>query len=155
SIINLNTVTFTPFFPATQTVTSNSNFNNVMYGGAPPATLQLLTPVTLTGSFTVAFGTFNANNQDMTVAGNWSNGGTVENTNNVSFDGGTSVTQLLDNGGGTNSLTNLIHSGAGTVQLSNNSLVVTGTLDNTAGTFEANGLNLSVGGLTTINTGAV
>ena len=43
TVVNLNIVTFTPFFPAPQTITSNSNFNNVMYGGPPPSFLQLLT----------------------------------------------------------------------------------------------------------------
>ena len=73
SVINLDTVTFNPFSPAPQTISSNSNFNNLTFNGPPPALLQLLTPVTLTGNFTVSSGTFDANHQDMTVAGNWSN----------------------------------------------------------------------------------
>jgi autotransporter-associated beta strand protein len=152
SVVSIATVTFTPFFLGVQTVTSNSNFQNVTYAGPPPGKLQLLTPVTLTGNFTVSFGIVDANGQDMTVAGNWSNMGTVENTNNVTFNGGTGVTQLLDNGslGLMNSLNNVIHSGASTVKLSNNSLVVTGTLDNSAGSFDANGSNVTISGLTTI-----
>src|SRR5207247_8467696 len=104
-------------------------------------------------NFTVAFGTFNANNQDMTVAGNWSNGGTVQNTATVTFNGPTGTTRTLNSGGST--FNSVVHSGAGTVQLTANALTVNATLDNTAGTFEANGLNMSITGLTTIGTAAI
>ncbi len=119
SVVNLNMVTFNPFSPTTQTVTSNSNFNNVNYGGPPPATLQLLTPVTLTGDFTVAFGTFDANGQNMTVAGNWSNGGTVENTATVLFNG-TQEFQFLDSGG--SPFKDLVHNGVSILKLMTRSL---------------------------------
>jgi autotransporter-associated beta strand protein len=146
SIVNLNTVMFVPFSPTPQTISSNSNFNNLTFNGPPPALLQLLTPVTLTGNFTVMSGTFDANGQDMTVGGNWSNGGTVENTNNVTFNGNN--IQQIDNG--TSTLNNLIHTGGSFIELMTHSLTITGTLTNTAGPFDVSNLNLTVGGLTTI-----
>ena len=67
--------------------------------------------MTLTGSFTVAFGTFDANGQDMTVAGNWSNSGTL----------GVGTTGVLNLDG---SFTGV---GVGTVNRTNGTINVTGT----------------------------
>jgi autotransporter-associated beta strand protein len=145
SVINLGPVTFSG--STLQTITSNSNFNNLTYSGTN--TLQLSSAITLTENLMITAGTFDANNTNVTIGGNWSNLSTVSNTATVTFNGGTGTTQQLDNG--LSSLSSIIHSGAGTVELINNPLTVTGTLDNTAGTLEANGLNLSIGGLTTVS----
>jgi autotransporter-associated beta strand protein len=148
SVVNLGTVTFNPFSPVPQTISSNSDFNNVTYIGPPPALLQLLTPVTLTGNFTVSSGTFDANGQNMTVAGNWSNAGTVENTATVFFDGPDQTLQLLDSGG--SPFKDVVHNGLTILKLMTNPLTVTGTLDNVDGTLDPNDQSVTVTGLTSI-----
>jgi autotransporter-associated beta strand protein len=147
SVINLGTVTFSGSL--LQTISSNSNFNNLTYSGTN--TLRLLSAITLTRNLTISTGTFDANNQNMIVGGNWRNSGTVLNTATVTFTGG--GTQQLD--AGISPLNSVVHSGAGTLVLVNNALIVNTTFDNTLGNFEANGLNVAITGLTTISAGAV
>lgn len=146
AITNLATVTFTG--TGTENILADSGFNNLFVNVGVGNTVRVLTTgITILGDFTNSSGTFDANHLDMTVGGNWSNAGTVTNTNNVIFNSA-SGTKTLDNGLST--LLNVLHTGAGTLELNNNPLVVTGTLTDSAGTFDAFGLDVTVGGLTTI-----
>ena len=103
--------------------------------------------------FIQAGGLFEANKFTLTVAGDWSQSspaGFGSGSGTVDFDGEMSTNQLLDSGN--SAFNKLLHSGAGSLELSNNPLVVTASLTNAAGTLDASGLNMSVGGLTKIGT---
>ena len=54
---------------------------------------------------------------------------------------------------GSLSFYNISHTGMGTLQLYNSDATVAGTLDNTAGIFDANGYTATITGLTTISGG--
>src|SRR5206468_2234146 len=99
-----------------------------------------------TGTLTApAAGTF-------TVSGNWSKtgGGSTFTANGgtVTFDG---AAQTLDSGG--SAFGSVVHSGTGTLQLINNALSVGGTFTNSASTFDANDLAVTVTGLATVSGG--
>jgi autotransporter-associated beta strand protein len=147
SITNLATVTFNG--TGTENVVAKSPFNNLMITVGSGNIVKLLTmPITVSGDFSNSSGTFDLNHLDITVGGNWTNADTLMNSNNVTFNAATGV-RTLDNGGST--LFNVIHSGAGTLQLQNNPLMISGTLTDSAGTFDTFGLDLTVTGLTTIS----
>ena len=90
-----STVTFNG--SAGQFVTSGGgSFNNLIYAGSN--TLQLVDTADIDGNFTITAGTFDANGQDSTVAGDWSNSGTFAHGNGtVTFNG--SSAQALNSGG--------------------------------------------------------
>jgi len=139
-------------------------------------TFQVPNSLNLGGALTVSGGTFDASNGNVTcgdvtltggvlmapnfgtfaVAGNWAQtGGTFKATSPPFSPGpggpGTVTftapagTQTLDTGG-LSVFNNIVHSGTGTLQLVNNPLLVKGGLTNTAGTFDANGLAVTVKG---------
>jgi autotransporter-associated beta strand protein len=146
SITNLATVTFNG--TGTENVVAKSSFNTLMINVGSGNIVKLLTvPITVSADFSNSSGTFDANHLDITVGGNWTNADTLMNTNNVTFNAATGVV-TLDNGAST--LLNVIHSGAGTLQLLNNPLMISGTLSDSAGSFDTFGLDLTVTGLTTI-----
>ncbi|MCM8797614.1 MAG: C25 family cysteine peptidase [Candidatus Omnitrophica bacterium] len=100
----------------------------------------------------------------ITLTGNWSNTGAfTAGSGTVNFTAG-SGTQTLDSGGtGTGKLFyHLTHSGAGTLQLVNNDIDIDGNFTNSAGTFDANDLDIfcagdwaKTGGTFTAGTGTV
>ena len=71
-------------------------------GGKSPLANQisLTSDIDINGDFTIDAGTFNTSSYDMTVAGDWTNnvgiGGFIENSNNVTFDGGSSADITTD-----------------------------------------------------------
>ncbi len=85
----------------------------------------------------------------ITLTGNWINSGTfTAGTGTVDFTAGDGITQTLNSGGtGAGKLFyNLTHSGAGTLKLVTNPIDIDGNFTNSAGTFDANGLNISCAG---------
>ncbi|MDO8472146.1 MAG: hypothetical protein Q7S64_03315, partial [bacterium] len=100
----------------------------------------------VSGDVTISAGTLTATTNTLSVGGNWANSGTfTPNGGTVTFNKG-SVTQTLNSGGvGAGKLfNNLTHSGAGTLQLITNAIDIDGIFTNSAGTFDANDLNMNV-----------
>jgi autotransporter-associated beta strand protein len=149
SVVNLDVVTFGGL--ATQNISANSSFSSIIDSNL--VTLKALTPLTLTGDITILQGSLDLNNQNMTLGGSFFNSSMVINTNTVTFSGGTGTIQQFDSG--LSAFNSIVHSGAGTLKLINNPLTINQTLDNAGGTFEANGLNLTVTGLTSISSGII
>lgn len=93
--------------------------------------------VTNAGTLLVTTGTIN-------LSGSWANSGTfTAGTGTVNFNGA-SGTQTLNTGGLAQAFYNLTHSGASTVQLSTNPVDVNNDFSNTAGTFNAGSVNMTV-----------
>ena len=92
--------------------------------------------------------TLTAPSSTLTIGENYSNSGTfTHNGGTVDLNKG-SATQTLNSGGtGVGKLFNdLTHSGAGTLQLSTNAIDIDGNFSQTAGIFDANGLNQNFAG---------
>ncbi|MDO8675400.1 MAG: hypothetical protein Q7K71_04715, partial [Candidatus Omnitrophota bacterium] len=90
-------------------------------------------------------GTLQTTSGTITLTGNWVNSGTfTSNTGTVTFNA-TSGTQTLNTGGVANAFYNLTHNAASTVQLITNVVDINNNFSNTAGTFDANSLNMTVG----------
>ena len=84
----------------------------------------------------------------ITLTGNWTNSGTFHSgtgTVNFSAPGGT---QTINSGGAaaSDAFYNLTHSTPSTIQLNSNAIAINENFTNTAGTFNANNLNMDVGG---------
>ncbi len=146
---------------ATQTFTGGLTLS----GGSLTASTGAVTTAALSisaGTFTGSTGSVNASSVTvtggtliapssvgtLTDAGNWSVGGAGVFTSNggtVAFSQA-SGTQQVDTG--SQSFSNVSHTGAGTLQLIHNALTATGTLINSAGTFNA-------GSVTTVSAGSV
>lgn len=123
---------------------------STLYNGTNPVvgSYQLTDALTANGNLTITAGTLDANGQNMTVGGNWSNSDTfTPGAGTVTFNKSSS-TQTLDSGGtGTGKLfNNVTHSGAGNLQLTTNNLNVDGNLVNSAGTLDANDLDITDAG---------
>jgi hypothetical protein len=90
-------------------------------------------------------GTLRATTGTITVLGNWLNSGTFTSGTSTIVFNATSGTQTLNTGGLASAFYNVTHSGAGTVQLLTNQIDINNTFINSAGTFDANNLNMKVG----------
>ncbi|MBI3314622.1 MAG: DUF11 domain-containing protein [Candidatus Omnitrophica bacterium] len=100
--------------------------------------------LTVPGNITNA-GTLQTSSGTIMLTGNWVNSGTfTSNTGTVTFNA-TSGTQTLNTGGVANAFYNLTHNAASTVQLTTNVIDINNNFSNTAGTFDANSLNMTVG----------
>ena len=81
----------------------------------------------------------------ITVSGDWvSSGVFTAGSGTVTFNG-TSGTQVLNTGGLANAFYNLSHNGVSTVSLTPAVAVITNNFSNTAGAFQSNSLNMTVG----------
>ncbi len=90
-------------------------------------------------------GTLITTTGSITVSGNWiSSGVFTSGTGTVTFNG-TSGTQILNTGGLANAFYNLTHDGASTLSLTPAVADINNNFSNTAGTFQANGLNMTIG----------
>ena len=120
-----------------------------LYNGTnPTGTYQLQDSLTTAGNMTITAGTLDANGNNMTVGGNWSNSDTfTPGANTVTFNKSTG-TQTLNSGGvGAGKLfNNVTHSGAGSLQLTTNSLNIDGNLINSAGTLDSNSIDMTLAG---------
>jgi autotransporter-associated beta strand protein len=128
---------------ATQTFNGGLTLSGGTFTGSTGAVTT--TDLTMTsGTLTAPSGAFN-------VLGNWATtGGTFTPGANTAFTK-SSGTQTLQNT--LTAFNNLTHSGAGTLQLVTSNLSIGGTLTNSAGIFDANGLQTTVTGLTTVSSG--
>src|SRR3989338_4781052 len=94
-------------------------------------------------------GTLEASTGTITLTGNWDNssGTFTAGTGTVKFTA-TTGTQTLTSGGisSTKAFYNLTHATSGTVQLSTNNMTLNNHFANSAGTFDANGWDMSVVG---------
>lgn len=104
--------------------------------------------IILNGDLTITSGILDTSgtNYGITIAGDWSNGGTLTpNAGTVTFNK-SSGTQTLNTGGvGAGKIfNNLTHSGAGTLQLINNPINIDGVFTNSSGTFDANDLDMNI-----------
>ena len=119
------------------------DFYNLNHSGT--ATLIAGTHIIINNNFTNTGGTFNLNGKDLTISGSWTNSASFTQGNGtVTFNGGAGVTQALDSGGVTTGkqFNTLVHSGTGTLRLANNNLYIAGKLTNSAGTFDANDMDI-------------
>lgn len=94
-------------------------------------------------------GTFDAGSSIISLSGSWvnSSGTFTAGASTVDFTASLGTETLNSGGIGAGKLfNNLTHSGAGILQLSTNALDVDGDFNNSAGTFDANGLAISVAG---------
>ena len=106
------------------------------------------------GQLTVPGNVINAGNISVStligainLTGNWTNSGMLTATTGGTVNlNGTSGTQILNNGGANGAFYNLTHSAASTAQIINNPVTINGNFTNTAGTFDANSLNMTVDG---------
>ncbi|MFA6492866.1 MAG: fibronectin type III domain-containing protein [Patescibacteria group bacterium] len=91
--------------------------------------------------------TFTAGSSTVTVGGNMTQYG-ILTAGSSTFDFNSASSRTLDSGGtGANqTFNNLTHSGNNTLQLVTNSININGNLTNSAGEFDANGLNVDVAG---------
>ncbi len=110
--------------------------------------------ITIASSFTLSSGTFNAPSGTLSVALTWTKSGGTFNagTGTVALTRA-SGTQNFNSGGA--SYYDIIHSGAGTMALVTNSLTVTHSFTNSAGTFSLAGIDWIMTGATFSNTGTV
>lgn len=93
-------------------------------------------------------GTLTSTTGPITLTGNWTNSGAFHSgTSTVNFSG-TSGTQTINSGGAvaSDAFYNLIHSTPDTIQLNSNAIAINENFTNTSGTFNANSLNMNVGG---------
>lgn len=154
------TLTFTPASASTVTFngTSNQSITNngtLTFGNNASVLISkssgnviLNTNAQLNNLTISASNTLDLNGQTLSITGFMNNGGAlVANNGTVDFTG-TSGTQNLTSGGTGTGKTfyNLTHSGASTLQLQANSLRIINNFINNAGPFDANGLNVTVGG---------
>ncbi len=103
--------------------------------------------LTVPGDITNA-GTLSATTGAINVSGNWTNSGIFSaGTSTVSFYAA-SGTQTINSGGvgATDAFYNLTHNAAGTVQLVSNGVLINNNFTNTAGSLNANNLNMTVDG---------
>lgn len=107
------------------------------------------------GVLTINGGTFNAPSATLSILGNYTKaGGTFAHNNGLTTFSSTSARDLNSGGTGSgNTFYNFSHTAAATLRLTTNSLEVDGNFINSAGTFNTNGLNLTVGGDTDLTTG--
>ncbi|MCX6807139.1 MAG: fibronectin type III domain-containing protein [Candidatus Berkelbacteria bacterium] len=130
---------------ATKTLTSDGEDLGDFQTSTASTHIDLQDTLTIQNFIIDAFTTLHANNQNMTVAGDWLNFGTfTAGTGTVNFT--KSATQTLNSGGVAvaNTFYNLTHSGAGTLQLLTNNINIDGDFTNSNGTFDANGKNINV-----------
>jgi hypothetical protein len=151
---------------STDLLSASASNNTFVYSGA--AAFNMKTPVdaynnlTIAGTSTISAGgtialtnlvvnsgsKLNIAGHNMSVAGNWTNNGTItNNTSTITFNG--SGTQTI---GGTVSTTfeNITEAASGTVQLGINTLAG-GNVTINSGTFNCSSFNLNVGGNFTDN----
>ncbi len=132
------------------TATAYNNLTFTPESGTPTYTLlgdltvanAMASNLTISGNATLDTGL----DYNIALAGNWSNAGTfTPNASTVNFTEASS-TQTLDSGGtgAGKFFNNLTHSGAGTLQLITNAINIDGIFTNSAGTFDANDLNMNV-----------
>ncbi len=120
------TVVIIPSTPPNQPVIG------IIGGIAKNITIDASATLTISGAYTLA------------VSGNWTNNGTfTPGTSTVNFNLA-SGTQTVNNG--TSQFYKLTHSGTGTLQLLTNSIIVNNVLLNSAGTLNANNLNITLKG---------
>ncbi len=129
---NFSNSTVTLNSGSTQTLDNGGQaFNNIIHSGA--GTLQVITsPLDINGNFTNSAGIFDANGQNINVAGNWSNTATfTANSGTVTFDG----TSLATISGNTtfNNLTFDSSQGAKTIK------TTAGTTQTVSGTLSLSG----------------
>ncbi len=173
-LVNINGITINGFAGAVSqnpgnTVTLGANGLTLVTGSFNASS----SAVSLTGSLLVSGGTFTGSTGSVTVSGNvtLSSGTLVAPTGTFSVNGNWATTggtftpgagtvtftrsgggaQTLDTGG--QSFRNVSHTGTQTLQLITNPLIATGTLSQSAGTFAANALAVTVTGLTTVSGG--
>lgn len=138
---------------AGQTLTSGGqSFADLTINGSG-GTYAIQDDLALTDTMTLTNGTLSAGTHNIILEGSW-------NATNGLFDCGSgtvtfskaSGSQLVNGIGGT--FNNVIHSGGGSLLVSTNPLVVGGSLTQSAGTFDANGLAVTVTGLVTVDGGS-
>jgi hypothetical protein len=128
------------------TITINSNipvYDLVVDNNAGTATASLSAALSVLHNLTINSGTLLANNNNITVGGNWNNAGTyTPGTNTVTFTGGSAQHQYTRTGTGTFSSLTLNDANG---LLLNNNLTIAGTLTLTSGkvTLGSNNLTLS------------
>ena len=110
------------------------------------------------GDLTITDGTLDSNGQNVTVAGGWVNtGGTyTSGSNTVTFDGAGDHNINTGGTGTGNDFNNVVinkTNATDTLTLITNDLDIDGTLTITQGELAANGRNVTVGGLFTLNGG--
>ncbi|HEV2946861.1 MAG TPA: autotransporter-associated beta strand repeat-containing protein [Gemmataceae bacterium] len=122
-------------------VNAGTPFFNVTHSGS--ATLQLNENLTLNGSLLNSAGTLNANNKNITLAGNWTDSASITNLATVTFNG-TGTENVLANSPFNNLFINV---GSGNVvKLLTMPITINGDFSNSSGTFDANHLDMTVGG---------
>lgn len=161
---NLGEIIFNPPGSAVQTLNSGgvgleNAFYKFTYNPVTPtgSKLQLISnALDIDGDFTNSAGTFEANGQNVTVAGNWLNSATFTAGSGTVFFDKASDTQTLNSGGvGIGKLfNNISHTGAGTLQLVTSGLDMNGDFTNSAGSFNANSQNITLAGSWT-NSGTI
>ncbi|GEM_PF-1709823 len=129
-------------------------YNNLTFAGNGSWTQSAALDVN--GNLTIgATDSLESNDNDVNVAGNWTNaGGYVSGANAVTFDGGGAQTLITGGTGATQDFNNLVVSkSAGTLTVSTNALDIDGALTVSAGTLDADTRAVTVGGLTTVSGG--
>ncbi len=122
-------------------INAGTPFFNVTHSGS--ATLQLNENLTLNGSLLNSAGTLNANNKNITLAGNWTDSAAVTNLATVTFNG-TGTENVLAKSAFNNLFINV---GSGNiVKLLTMPITINGDFSNSSGTFDANHLDMTVGG---------
>jgi autotransporter-associated beta strand protein len=120
---------------------AGASFFNVTHSGT--ATLQLNEGLTLNGNLLNSAGTLNANNDTISLQGNWTDNALVTNLTTVTFDG--SGTETIVAKSPFNNLSINVSTG-NIVKLMTMGITISGNFTNTSGTFDANHLNMTVTG---------
>jgi hypothetical protein len=125
------------------TLNLGSTYNNLVFNGSG-GSWSAPGDVTVNGSMTLADGTYTAPAGTLSISGNWimAGGAFLANSGTVAFNG--TGTQTFDPGGQT--FYNVTHSGSGTLLLINAPLIVNHDFYSTAGTFDLNMEDVTIGG---------
>jgi len=135
--------------------TGGSDYNNITKTGLGTTT-TLTAALTMVGNLIIESGELDADQYDITVAGNVDAGGNSLDMSDAAADlilnPATGTTKTFDPGTPASVYGDIIKQEAGTTQLINNPLVITtpGTLDIQEGTFAMGGQNLTLPGNLTI-----
>lgn len=139
---------------APMTMNSRATYNNLsIFSGSTGTVTMTNTNLTVNGNLSIPTGTTlnNANNNNITIAGNWSNSGTfTQGTGTVTFNGSSAQTMS-----GSNTFTGLTINNTGNVALSGTgSTTVTGTLTLTNGNIVSSATNTLALGTSTVSGGS-
>ncbi len=136
------TVIFTGTGGSLIQINCNSNFQNVRFSGN--SSFQLQNTLTVLNDLTVNAGTLVTNNFQITVGGNYYNGGAFTAGTGTFIMNASSGTKTVTPGGAGNAFNNLTFSGAATFQLAS-AASANGNVSVNAGTLQLNSQTFNMG----------